>query len=474
MRDFQQSCQGLKGCQLNAKFACSFGGSTYFLCHNCINHSPASFELRGGFQDEQGSKLAESSYLTHIDNTLPDRSTALESSLMIYLKRIHIFKHKIEKFKAKILQLIDLECSQKLKQLDQMRFHGKVLLKSLRSRKNLFNSFDEDLLSSYESNGLKGVLKDYKDSFEINNYETRHFIKSMILIRDKSHDIKQEFYIKPEDLIPETPSPQETFEEVSPKPLCSYSKPTDTIFIAKHSTKKLIKYDASKNQTSTFDLSDSLSQNFYYSSTCILPNGSVMIVGGKGPVTGNTYRYDPSKNTCISLNKLTFPRGYVHLFCLDKYLYALGGQHSDKAERMEWYGNGWCRLPNLREVRYCFGSYYSTNRLYCIGGQNNITVEYYDFELNNFFILPNITVPMGGNVVGVVNEKIYLVTNQVVSVMDLEFREIEREERKDIVNAYNLADLLVRDKFFIFSCSNNCSVLYFNTENKARGRLIKI
>lgn len=296
----------------------------------------------------------------------------------------------------------------------------------------------------------------------------------MIIIREHSPEIKEEYDTNLEDLYTDIPlEPQESTKSL-PEEFFPYTHQLDSIYIAKHSTKKLIKYDLAKNQTKSFDLSETVSQNFYYSSTCVLPDGSIMIVGGKGPVTGVTYRFDPCKAVCISLSGMAFPRGYVHLYCLGKYLYAFGGQHSNKAERMEWKSNGWSTLPNMHEERYCFSSFYLSNKLFLIGGQNNRSVEYYDFIMNHFFLVPNVTVPKGGNVVGEIDNKIYLVRSKGVCVMNKEFREIETAENIQNLSVYNLADVVVRDKFIIFSCSNSCSMLYFNTENRQIGRLIKI
>ena len=78
------------------------------------------------------------------------------------------------------------------------------------------------------------------------------------------------------------------------------------------------------------------------------------------------------------------------------YVYIFGGNNGsdlNKAERMKIGEWRWSYLPNMKEARYIFGVYVSENRIYLIGGRNNTSVEYYDIDTNNFYLLPGISVP---------------------------------------------------------------------------------
>jgi hypothetical protein len=85
------------------------------------------------------------------------------------------------------------------------------------------------------------------------------------------------------------------------------------IFAAKRGTKDLIRYDSEVDSISTYSLSHCLPHNFDLSATCVLPDGEILISGGKdtsGNFIGDTYKVDITQDPprCTKLGDLNYPR----------------------------------------------------------------------------------------------------------------------------------------------------------------------
>jgi hypothetical protein len=253
------------------------------------------------------------------------------------------------------------------------------------------------------------------------------------------------------------------------------------IFIAKSNTKRLIKYDCISANTQEFYLETIVSSKFDQSSTCILPNGKIILVGGRNKnesqVHGNTYIFNPTTGACIKTPSLTYHRSLITLYCNDKNVYAIGGfdgfKASSVAERMDWNSLGWKTLPTMKSPRVGCGSYYYDSKLYLFGGANTSSVEYYDFSENGFYLVNNLTVPQGENVVGVIDDRVYVI-NQHLTVLTQDLKILA--EVKNIIRSglFNISDVVVRGKTLIFYGNKRKRLYSFNSETYKLNILSKI
>lgn len=197
-----------------------------------------------------------------------------------------------------------------------------------------------------------------------------------------------------------------------------------------HCSRRMCRYDSYLNRFSLYNVCSVVSSDFYRSSVGILPDGNVMIVGGH-PNISNTYRLNTRSGKCTQLKSLNHARGAISLFCYGKYLYAFGGFPDSRiAERMEWYGNGWERVADMKEARSYFGTYYKDNKLFMLGGERNSSMEYYDFLSNEFIRIRNVVVPDRDNLVIGIRNKVYLVRDQTTTVLSSDLEVIKEVSTK--------------------------------------------
>jgi hypothetical protein len=436
MTDFIESCGATEGCSGKVEFACNCGNPVIFLCKGCtMNHLSEPYSHLF-ISLEQARELIKDQLFSDKFGENIIKYGKIKSSVYAYIRRIQTFKHKIEAFKSEVISMLELECQSKLQHLDKLQESASNQLIHIKKRMKSFTSFSDDLLSQYESKGLNGVLEDYTESLEIH----RHMVQSAI-----SNMISISLYQKPPPSLSETPH----------------------IYFTRNSTKELVSYNLITGQPSITDLSSTISANFNYSSTCLTPDGNVMIVGGSTPSLGDTYKFHIDSQICTQLSGLNNPRGWVHLTCAGKYLYAFGGcsgSVSNKAERMEWDGNGWENLPDMKEPRFLCGSCLMGNKIYLFGGQIRNTIEYFDIERSTFTIVPDISIDANYNIVSVMDDSIYIIDSSQLTVMDKEFK-IQTTKGPLYNNCfYNLSNTFKIGKDLLFYSHSNQAVMCFDTE----------
>lgn len=244
--------------------------------------------------------------------------------------------------------------------------------------------------------------------------------------------------------------------------------PLNSVFAALNNTKSLMHYDIDADIVLEYDLRESITHKFQYSATCILPDGKVLIAGGyrnDGVYHGNTYRVDilSTPASIIKLSNLRIPRGYAKLALHMNYVYILGGKleshYPNAAEMIRIDGNEWSLLAKMNERRFDFGVYAGDNRIYCIGGYYNTSIEYYDIILDKFELLNNIQVPKLGQVSGIIDEEIYSIGKTQISVFSKEFEILASKRKNKNKHIYSFSNIASKGKR-IFYISNRDSKLY--------------
>lgn len=444
MEDNSKVCNGKEGCLSEIVYACTCGDPVAYICKDCIGIHLSEPSSHTFISLEQAHELHRNKLRPQDLNINILRYSSVKIEIQDYIKQINSYKHQIDTFKNQIIAQIQQRCQSSIEQLNLLLNQAETHLKDVKYKMRSFTSIEDELLDRFDAKGLIGILEDHLEKVEIDHTQISNSLaKSIIMTISSTH-------------------PSISSEEGKHT---NYSTSNRCIYTARYSKKKLIKYDTATSQTQEHDLTPYVINNFNDTSTHTLPDGSVMIVGGGDPIHGDTYRLNPVSGVCTRLSSLNTARRSIHLCYHGEYLYGLGGSHSNKAERMEWNGNGWRNLPDMKQPRYLFGSYYKDCKLYLIGGSNTHTIEYYDLISNTFNLLNNITVPEGMNVVGVIDDKIYIL-GQILTVLSNNFHILEERRGFHPENFRSISDVVVQEKEIIFYCRDSKVIYSFNPISK--------
>lgn len=244
------------------------------------------------------------------------------------------------------------------------------------------------------------------------------------------------------------------------------------IFAAKRGTKDLIRYDSEVDSISTYSLHHSLPHNFDLSATCVLPDGEILISGGKdssGNFIGDTYKVDITQDPprCIKLGDLNYPRSRACLVYHGDYVYILGGYGSNKAERMKVTEDAWSVLPDMREARWDFGTYIQGNKIYVIGGFSNTSIEFYDIHMNSFNVLENILLPKGGFVCGIIDNKLYAVGYKYLRIFSKDLELIDSQDNINNRQSLCYSNVIVKDSRLIYIDSLYSKIFSYDARSSA-------
>lgn len=444
MKDNSEICTVKEGCSSAIMYACTCGDPVSFICKDCIGIHLAEPSSHTFISLDQAKELHRSKLRPQDFNINIHKYSTVKIEIQDYIKQINSSKQQIDMFKNQIIAQIEQRCQSSIDQLNLLLRQADTELKSIKLKMRSFTSVEDELLDIFEAKGLIGILEDYLEKVEIDHTSISNSLAKCIIMTISSS------------------YPSISSEETKQS---TYKNDNRCIYTARYSKKELIKYDAATNQIQVFDLTPFISKRFNDTSTCTLPDGNVMIVGGGDPIHGDTYRLNPITGVCTKLKSLNTPRRSIHLSCQGEYIYALGGSHSKKAERMEWNSSGWLELPDMKQPRNLFGSYYKDFKLYLIGGSNTSTIEYYDIRTNTFNLLLNMTVPEGMNVVGMVDGQIYIL-RQNLTILSTKFHILEERREFHSVSFRSISDVVIQDKEIIFYCRDSSIVYSFNTVSK--------
>lgn len=440
MYESTDRCEGREGCHSEATHACSCGVPVVFLCSDCvINHLKEPF-THSFIPLEQAHYMKRSLIFDEKFIQDLDKYSSLKASIQTYIHKIHSFKEKLEIAKIEVQTILIQEFQSKLKLLNDLETNAIQQLSAIRQRLTATNRFGEEELYKFNTEGLPGIIQDYVEDFNISTYGMRDTIRGIFSVSyaGKAADAEE---AKDSDL--------------------------NLIYYTQRNSKNLMSYNIDTHSVSPINLSSSASSMFNNSSTYILPDGNLMIVGSFVPTHGETYRFNVKTGQCIRLRSLNNPRGLVGLICHDKYLYAIGGcktTPSKKVERMEWSGNGWRNLPDMKQGRFYVGLVCLDYRIYVIGGANVTSVEYYDIKSNRFYEM-SLQVPTGSNMAVMVDDEVYILGSKIV-VMNGKMEIVESiiPNVNMMIDCFNSP--VVIEKKVYFHSSNSAFILEFDTETR--------
>jgi hypothetical protein len=243
------------------------------------------------------------------------------------------------------------------------------------------------------------------------------------------------------------------------------------LFVPYNNSKTLLQFDTASKTLSSYSLSSSILHPFFNSSLILLPDNKLLIAGGISPIEpypniGDTYLIDITSSpiSCSYLCSLNHPRCCSKLVYHNSFIYMLGGKSSKTVEKMRLGDSQWLEIPSMKERRYDFGVFVSSNRIYIIGGFANYTVEYYDVHRNESILLEGVFVRRGGAVCAEVNDRIYVVGSRFLHVFSKEFELIEsRDKMGKPPGCYS--NVVVSGEEILYASSKTEKVYAFNTRD---------
>lgn len=420
MNDYTETCMGNSNCSSQVTFACNCGNPITFLCQPCA--IPHLLEPRPHLflpLDQARRLIRKSSSLPNYEDTYV-KYIKIKREILSYLDKLNQFKSQLISLKQTLVSEIESYLDSKLDNLDFFIQATQSKLADFNNRTSDITSKNSTVLDRYSQYGIKGILGNLVENLILRNEAVEQALEDLVTIETcsishaevKIEDISDdELYI--DDLI-------STREYIN--------SDMNSLFFTKNSTQDLYEYNLISTTLTTYDLSGCINIPFNFTSSCLLPFGSVIISGGK-PTHGNTYIIEISADiTCIKLGDLNTPRYAANMICYEDTVYILGGwidsQLTNKAEKMMLGDKTWYPIPDMKEARGDFGVFVDRNRIYIIGGRMSSSVEYYDIRMNRFSMM-NVEVPVGGIVCGVVDNEIYVIGNDVLQIFSMDFQILE-------------------------------------------------
>jgi hypothetical protein len=198
---------------------------------------------------------------------------------------------------------------------------------------------------------------------------------------------------------------------------------------------------------------------FAYTSICQLPNGDVFIAGGIDIPASlkEVFIYKISYEKCVQLPNMinARSRGTVYYYKSEVYVFGgINGRNSanfSKVEKFNFKKGVWVSLPRLIKPRHSSACIDIDTKIYVIAGYNQKTIEEFD-TLTNTFKLMNITTNYYSIVSFVHNEKIYLISDQMLQIYDKKFRLLEANGlTNERIRLNNSNSALFANKFIYYS-----------------------
>jgi hypothetical protein len=415
-------CNGREGCTSEVFHACNCSDHIVFLCKECVLDHLSEEGCHLFISLEAARELDRDTAFNERFHTKLARYDFLHASIQKYIRRLDNYKEDLVKFRDEIMVMIEKKFKDKFDLLGDCKRNAVAQLDIIKKRMKTSITDRYEELISYEEKGLKWWLSDYIHSFDINGQEFKDNIDNMIKV---SHN--------------------------------------DIIYYTGGYASQLMTYDICKNQHGAIELNG---YNFNCSSTCMLPNGDVMIVGTTSN-KGDTYRFNTKSRKFTRLGTLKYPREHAGFICDGKYLYAFGGYDNAKvkrAERMHLEGNQWANLPDMNEARQCHGIVSVENRIYLIGGGTS-SVEFYNILTNTFETVPDIQVPTGGIKSVMIDEKIYIINQSELIILSKEFNILETKPLTSSRAIESCNNQVIRNKKAYFYCARAGYISVFDAVN---------
>lgn len=308
----------------------------------------------------------------------------------------------------------------------------------------------KEMLEMFRRKGDQDILQECLENVEISVEEIIRKVKEIVRVqypenanrKKRMIDENREYSLENAAKIPQltTNIPEKKSYSSNPNPQSSshpFAKPLrkisyiseEFLYIPKQDSKYLIKFNFI---SSTFQLLsfESMNRNFNHTSTCKMPDGSIISAGYYDPVSSEVYLLNPHSQESIPLPGLSSPRYLLKLFYHSGYVYAFGGKNTENqivstAERLNLSNNNWEPLPDMKYSNRGISCISIKDKIYLFCGFNRyldvfnpLTLQFEEDNIDN-----SEPIECDG-VAGICGDKIYLQTSSLIQVYDLKLNKL--------------------------------------------------
>jgi hypothetical protein len=498
-------------CNYNlATIASSCHSQESALCKSC---SKKHFKLAADHHTFSISTAENSESSTYYD--LGESCTTPQNiikSLERYSRKVSKFIEKLHKKSEEILQYLNQVIESSCDILQQVKQDITIKLEMLKSVSN--SSQVSKYVTSYSEHKLAGVLKFYPKYLDITTKDLYTAINKMIYISDEedSPDLQRKPTIIQSSLNPNSDeisrieatdlskmdltadlsllhlklqeyqeeinylksqlasssSPSEEISKISK--LFHYSIHHDNRYIYIPKEDSLIQYDSWLNSSKSWNLKSYKTKSFLATSTCVLPNGDIFIVGGGhllGQYSDEVFVFKIQDDECVKLPNLSEPRGLIACTYLNG-IYTFGGFHESKlkiAEKFDIAERKWVRLSDMIQPRHSSSCVVIYDKIYIFLGGTTSSCEEYDITSNTYKLI-HLEAPDSGSVAFTHEDYIYLVCKDSYTKYDRKFGVVKSKQHKEIDLWHMINNAIKYQDGVVFYDNWNQKVYSFNIASK--------
>lgn len=203
----------------------------------------------------------------------------------------------------------------------------------------------------------------------------------------------------------------------------------------------------------------------YRSQKCILPNSEIFFAGSNCEFSNRAYIFNPDKRRVYRLENMSMNRSTLGMVYLNRRVYVFGGSGTKRAEMYELERNRWEQIPDSmlnHESCMCLGI---EEKVYIVSGNYLGCVEVFDSVKMNYSMIRHCVLPIVKAMFWV-GEKVYVIGEHDLQILDSEFEIVEEERDKWDLNSNYENQIVVGKDGFIFISQYGCEILYFEFSSK--------
>lgn len=259
-------------------------------------------------------------------------------------------------------------------------------------------------------------------------------------------------------------------ENVSNQKLFNYSMYHENRYIYIPKEDFLIQFDTFHNTTNSWNLNSYKSKPFVSSSTCVLPNGDVFIVGGGYSLdrySDEAFIFKICTEECVKLPNINIARGFIS--CIYRNgIYIFGGYRDKRlkiAEKFDIAELKWKSLTSMQEARHSSSCLVSYDKIYIFLGGCTGSCEEYDIISDSYKLIP-LELSESGSVVFLEDNQIYLICKDNYTVFSKDFNVVKSKHYSEIDLWHCVNNVVKYSDRVMFYDNWNQKVFSFNVVSK--------
>lgn len=185
MNGAREACEGKENCRSQVKVACHCVNQIIFLCQGCLTDHVLENRPHMFLNLDQAREFLRSS-ISEIKEDMHGKYLKIEWDVLSYIHKLKSFKARIFTFKQEILEEIETLVQTHIEKVDSLLDCAYLKLNDINKRTRGYFIPDSEILQSYESRGIQGLIEDFLEDFHLKEDEVKEAIQQMISIETSS------------------------------------------------------------------------------------------------------------------------------------------------------------------------------------------------------------------------------------------------------------------------------------------------